>query len=224
MRFSNLGGRREIFVPLPPGADLAASELLLALDDVSAHEAKRSLEILVNDRSAAAVALDGKSMGRQIRIPLARAKGRDGFFKLAFVYSGAATQDRCIDVRYIGDSLTIRPESAVEIDIGSRTLDVATTAALMPHDVAVVLSSRTLGSADLAAAFTIGRSLKASGRRVAIFPRLRNLTEIARRDDARRWSRGLIMVGSLQEVAPFIETQPARVAGLAARRSARSPP
>jgi hypothetical protein len=31
LRFSNLGGRREIFVPLPQGADLAASELVLAI-------------------------------------------------------------------------------------------------------------------------------------------------------------------------------------------------
>src|SRR4029079_2254408 len=104
-----------------PGLTLSASELLLSLDDVSAHEARRSLEILINDRSAAAIALDGKSMGRQVRIPLARAKGRQGFFKLTFVYSGAATQDRCIDVRYIGDSLTVRPESSIEINVGSRT-------------------------------------------------------------------------------------------------------
>src|SRR6185312_10805012 len=160
LRFSNLGGRREIFLPLPAGADLAASELLLSLDDISAHEARRSLEILVNDRSAAAIALDGKTMGRQVRVPLARTRGRAGFFKLTFSYSGAATQDRCIDVRSIGDSLTVRPESAVEIEIGSPTLDVATTAALMPRDVAVVLSSRRLSNADLAAALTVGRTLK----------------------------------------------------------------
>jgi hypothetical protein len=213
LRFSNLGGRREIFVPLPQGADLAASELLLALDDVSAHEARRSLEILVNDRSAAAIALDGRSMGRQVRIPLARAKGRAGFFKLTFVYSGAATQDRCIDVRYIGDSLTVRPESAIEIDIGSPTLDVATTAALMPRDVAVVLSSRRLGSADLAGALTIGRALKASGRRVTFHHGFELLPDLARREDARRWSRGLILVGGPQEVAEFIEATPSRVAG-----------
>ncbi len=92
----------------------------MSLDDVSAHEAKRSLEILVNDRSAAAIALDGKSMGRQVRVPLRAPRAARGFLKLTFLYSGAATQDRCIDVRYVGDSLTVRPESAVEIEIGSR--------------------------------------------------------------------------------------------------------
>src|SRR5438046_5680985 len=42
LRFANLGGRRDIFVPLPQGADIAASAFVLALDDVSAHEARRS--------------------------------------------------------------------------------------------------------------------------------------------------------------------------------------
>ena len=41
--------------------------------------------------------LDGKTRGRNIRIPLAKAKPKDGYIKLSFVYSGAATLDRCID-------------------------------------------------------------------------------------------------------------------------------
>ena len=116
IRFANLGGRREIFVQLPQGAAVNPAELVLALDDISAHEARRNLEILVNDRSAAAVALDGRGTTRTVRIPLGGAKTADGFLKLAFQYSGAATQDRCIDVRSIGDSLTIRPESAVDVE------------------------------------------------------------------------------------------------------------
>ena len=162
LRFSNLGGRREVFVPFPKGTSLSATELTLTIDDMSAHEARRSLEVIVNDRSAAAIALDGRSMGRQVRIPLNCARGREGFLKLTFSYSGAATQDRCIDVRYIGDSLTVRPESAIEIDIGATTLDVATTATLMPRDVAVVLSGRKLAIPYVAAALTVARQLKSS--------------------------------------------------------------
>lgn len=108
IRFANLGGRREIFAQLPQGAAIVPSELVLMLDDMSAHDARRNLEILVNDRSAAAIALDGKSNARVVRIPLATAKARDGYLKITFQYSGAATQDRCIDVRSVGDSLTIR--------------------------------------------------------------------------------------------------------------------
>jgi hypothetical protein len=97
-------------VPLPQAGEVAASELVLVLDDVSAHDARRNLEVLVNDRTVIAVVLDGKSRGRSIRIPLAKARPKDGFLKLSFLYSGAATLDRCIDVRYVGDSLT-RPPS-----------------------------------------------------------------------------------------------------------------
>src|SRR6187399_3162581 len=106
-RLSNLGGRREVYIQVPRGIELGLADLVLAYDDVSAHEARRSLEILVNDRSVSSIALDGKSTGRILRVPLAGATARDGFLKLSFQYSGAATQDRCIDVRYVGDSVTV---------------------------------------------------------------------------------------------------------------------
>ena len=213
IRFSNLAGQRDIFVPMPPSAELSVSELLLSFDDVSAHQAKRSLEILVNGRSAAAVALDAGGMGRQMRIPLGRIKGHDGFVKVTFVYAGAATQDRCIDVRYIGDSLTLRPESAIEIAIGSPVLDVGTVAKLMPRDVAVVVSNRKLSGADLAAALTVGRTLKASGRRVTFYHGFETLSQLTKREDPKRWNRGLVLVGDAQEIAGAIEMPPAQVAG-----------
>ena len=212
-RFSNLGGRQELFLPLPPGIDLDASVLNLSLDDVSAHEARRSLEILVNDRSTGAIALDGKSMARQVRVPLQHAKSIAGFLKLTFSYSGAATQDRCIDVRSIGDSLTVRPESSIEIEIGPKPLDVATTAALLPRDVAIVLSSRTLGSADLAGALTIGRALRSTGRKVSFHHGFDSVNELGKREDARRWTQGLVLIGEPSEIAPYIEGPAPRVAG-----------
>jgi hypothetical protein len=140
IHFSNLGGRREVFIPLPDGIELSHAELVLALDDVSAHEASRNLEILVNDRTVAAIALDGKSTDRIVRIPLIDAVAQNGFLKLAFSYSGAATQDRCIDVRSIGDSVTVRPDTAVEFEIPATGIPtIATTVALMPRNVAIVL-------------------------------------------------------------------------------------
>ena len=120
---------------------------MLVLDDFSAHEARRNLEVQVNDRTVAAIVLDGKSRGRIVRVPLGNTVPKDGYLKLSFLYSGAATLDRCIDVRYVGDSLTIRPETAVEVDLGpAGELDVATTAALMPRDVAVVLPGRRVAA------------------------------------------------------------------------------
>lgn len=212
-RFANLGGRREFFVPLPQGLDANARELVLALDDVSAHEARRSLEILINDRSAAAIPLDARGGTRTIRVPLAAVRPRDGFLKLTFLYSGAATQDRCIDVRYVGDSVTVRPESAIEIDVpAGQAFDVTSVALLMPRDVAIALPGRPLSASDLSAALTVARALISSGRRVTFHDAGKPLDAV-RRDNARRWNRGLVLIGAISDMAGLIDPPLAVVAG-----------
>jgi hypothetical protein len=214
VRLSNLGGHQELFVPLPQDAEVTASELVLAVDDLSAYEAKRNLEVQANDRTVAAIALDGKSRGRIVRIPLGRTRPKDGYLKLTFLYSGAATLDRCIDVRYVGDSLTIRPETAVEVAVGSvGSLDVATTAMLMPRDVAIVLPSRRVTETEIATAVTVARSLISSGRRVSFHHGYEAVADLAKRDEAGRWARGVILIGPLAEAANVIDSPLARMAG-----------
>lgn len=209
IRFANLAGRREIFVPLPQGADLSATELALVLDDMSAHEARRSIEVLVNNRSVASIALDGKGSGRLVRIPLSKTKAHDGFLKLAFVYSGAATQDRCIDVRYVGDSLTLRPESGIELEFDPATLqDVATIATLMPRDVNVLLPSRQLTASNFATALTIARSLAATGRRTYFQSGYNTPDDSVDASGRRRWQRGLIVIGTPGEVTGAVLAAP----------------
>jgi hypothetical protein len=205
-RLSNLGGRREVYIPVPQGVELSLAELVLAYDDVSAHDARRSLEILVNDRSIASLALDGKSTGKTVRVPLASAVAREGFLKLAFLYSGAATQDRCIDVRYVGDSMTMRPESAVEFEIGiTGAPNITATAALMPKDVAILLSNPAAPPADIAAALTLARSLSATGRHVTFYHGIETMPELVDRDDKRRWTRGLVVVGAFNRIADRLD-------------------
>ena len=213
IRFANLGGRRDIFIPLPQGPDIAARELHLVIDDISAHEARRSLEILVNDRSAAAIALDGKGE-RVLHIPLQGAKARDGFLKLTFQYSGAATPDRCIDVRYVGDSVTIRPETELElgIDFGSSGPDVATTAALLPRDIAIILPGRHLAAAEIATALTVARALGSTGRRVRFHYGHETLPFLAK-PNQQRWVRGVVVIGSYEDVSADIQSWPIKVAG-----------
>jgi hypothetical protein len=214
VRFANLGGRRELFVPLPQSGEVAASDLVLVLDDVSAHDARRNLEVLVNDRTVVAILLDGKTRGRSVRIPLAKARPKDGYLKLSFLYSGAATLDRCIDVRYVGDSLTIRPETAIEVDLGSAgALDVATTAALLPREVALVLPSRRLADAEIATALTVARAFIASGRRVTFHRGYDALPELAKRGESGRWTRGIVLIGTLAGAAEVIDAPVATLAG-----------
>lgn len=201
IRFANLAGRRELFVPLPQGAALAATALVLVLDDLSAHDARRNIEVLINSRSVAAIPLDGKGTARTVRIPLGKTQAQGGFLKLAFVYSGAATQDRCIDVRYVGDSLTLRPESGIELEFDPAVLqDVATIAALMPRDVNVLLPSRHLSEANFATALTVSRSLAATGRRATFHTGFSPPPDVVDASGRRQWTHGLIVVGAPGEV------------------------
>lgn len=206
-RLSNLGGRREVYIPVPQGIELSLADLVLTYDDVSAYDARRSLEIMVNDRSVAALPLTGKSTGRTVRVPLATVAPREGFLKISFLYSGAATQDRCIDVRYVGDSVTVRPESSVEFEIGTAGApNISATAALMPKDVAVLLSNPEASPADIATALTLARSLTATGRHVAFYHRLDAIPELVDREDARRWTRGLVAVGAFDRISALLDT------------------
>ncbi len=212
-RLSNLGGRREVYIPIPQGVELSLAEFVLVLDDVSAHDSRRSLEVLVNDRSLSAIALDGKSTGRIVRIPLAGVTPREGFLKLSFLYSGAATQDRCIDVRYVGDSLTVRPESAIQFEIGiAGAPNITATAAMMPQNVAILLSSPQPSPADIATALTLARSLSVNGRRVTFHHGIDALPQLIQREDKRRWTRGLIVVGAFDRVAPSLDAPAATLA------------
>ncbi len=230
LRFANLGGHRELFVPLPQRSDVTVSDLVLVLDDLSAHQARRNLEVQVNNRTVAAIVLDGKSSGRIVRIALGNTLPKNGYLKISFLYSGAATLDRCIDVRYVGDSLTIRPQSAVEVDLGTNALDVTTTAALMPRDVAVLLPGRRVAASEIATAITVARSLVASGRHVTFYHGYGSLPELAKRDDQGQWMRGLILVGPLSDTIGLVDNPVARLAGdpssvgtIAAVRIAGSP-
>jgi len=197
IRLANLGARREIFVPLPQDPALKPTDLILRYDDLSAFKARRNLEVLVNDRTAATVPLEGGGADLTLHVPLAGVTQRDGFIKLTFLYSGAATPDRCIDVRYVGDSLTIRPETAIDIAFDSLALhDVTTIAALMPREVTIALPQRALSESEFAAALTVARALVATGRRADFSAGTPQQSDASESDGHRYWKRGTIIIGA----------------------------
>ncbi len=197
IRLANLGARREIFVPLPQGTDIKLTELTLIYDDLTAYKARRNLEVLANDRTVAAVPLEGSGAGRTLRVPLAGIVPHDGFVKFSFLYSGAATPDRCIDVRYVGDSLTIRPDTSVAVEFDRAALhDVTTIAALMPRNVTVALPDHALSPAEISAALTVARALAATGRHAQFSSKLAQPGETRKAEDRRIWRHGTIVIGA----------------------------
>jgi hypothetical protein len=197
IRLANLGARHEIYVPLPENPDLKVTDLTLHYDDLTAFKARRHLEVLVNDRTVAAVPLTGSGSNRTMRIPLDGAVSHDGFLKISFLYSGAASPDRCIDVRYVGDSLTIRPQTAIDFAFNAASMnDVAAIAALMPRQVSVLLPERTLSASEMAAALTVARALTATGRHADFRTGSEIESAQADADGQLRWSLGTIVIGT----------------------------
>ncbi len=97
----------------------------------------------------------------------------------------------------------------------------------MPRDVAVVLPGRRAATSEIATAITIARSLISSGRHVSFYRGYDALADLAKRDEAGRWTRGIILVGPLAEAVGVVDSPVAKVAGRssvvrhACRRSGR---
>ena len=73
--------------------------------------------------------------------------------------------------------------------VGKTTqLNITTTAALMPHNVAVLLSNNSLTASDIAAALTLSRSLTAAGRKVTFYHGLDELPGLVKQEDSKRWA------------------------------------
>ncbi len=119
LRFANLGGHRELFVPLPQRGDVDGERF-----GAGARRSQRARGA-AQSRSAGQRPHRRRHRARRQKPRPHRPHSarqdqcrRTAISNSSFLYSGAATLDRCIDVRYVGDSLTIRPETAVEVDLG----------------------------------------------------------------------------------------------------------
>jgi hypothetical protein len=84
---------------------------------------------------------------------------------------------------------------------------------LMPRDVAIMLPSRRVTEVEIATAITIARSLISSGRRVSFHHGYEAVADLAKRDEAGRWTRGIVLVGPLAEASNIVDPPLARLAG-----------
>jgi hypothetical protein len=94
-----------------------------------------------------------------------------------------------------------------------QTRSIPTTVALLPHEVAIVLPKRRLSPTELATALTVARALAASGRRTSFVQGAGALPEISKVGETRRWTKGVIMVGQIDDVAAFLDAPLTTVAG-----------
>lgn len=147
--FEGLSGRQELFIPVASASHTNDMTLILKFVTTSAFEARRVVEIKIADRVVDARRLGMKDAGT-IEVPVQSNDIKDGFVKIVISYSGAITEQRCVDQRVSGAYLRIEPESGLALALDRN----AVTLANLPR-ATDILWTNALDPKQSAAAFTL---------------------------------------------------------------------
>ncbi|WP_040326036.1 hypothetical protein [Aurantimonas manganoxydans] len=193
LQFSGLNGERELFFPVV--AEAAQDMVLrLSLRSQSAFASRRSMQVLVGDQIVFARGLGNEDESFTVEKAIDPASVENGFVKVTLRYSGAITEDRCVDQRVAGDFLSVLPDSALEVALDPAALDtIDRVLAMMPDDVVIRMPERDLREAEMAALIRINAALVARNARVT-FDRAADPASADASGDA-LWSTGTIALG-----------------------------
>ncbi len=147
--FEGLNGTQELFLPVAGASLTSDMTFALKFQTASAFEARRVLEIKVADRVAETVQLDMKDAGT-FDVPITAKDIKNGFVKLTIGYSGAITEQRCVDQRVAGAYLRIEPESGLALSLDRNAITMAN----LPR-ATEILWTDSLDPKQSAAAFTL---------------------------------------------------------------------
>jgi len=189
-QFSGLNGERELFFPVIKDA---ATDMTFRLDlrSQSAFASRRTLQILIDDRVVATRGLDSEAESFTIRQAVDAGSVENGFVKVTLRYTGAITEDRCVDQRVAGDFLTVLPSSALAVTLDpTRLTTIDAVLAMMPRDIAVRLPDRDLDEAEMAALIRIHAALAQGGASVT------HIRADAAATSVGSWSTGTIVLGA----------------------------
>ena len=150
-----LSGGRTLYFPVPAGVGVDDLRLTLPYRADSSFGSRRSIAIEIGGRTQYTAALpEGLSEG-VIDIPVDPALAQDGFLATRIVYSGAITEDRCVDQRLSGAYLAFAGEGGLRARLQGPSLGrVSTVASVMPAALDLSLPSQA-SEAQLAAALTL---------------------------------------------------------------------
>lgn len=203
IQFTGMSGRRDLFFPVPRNGAARGMVLRLAYDSGSAFESRRSLQVAAGERVIFAGALPQGSDKGVVDIPIDSSLIDGPFLRLSLRYAGVVTENRCIDQRLNGDFLTILPASNLTMAVTRDALaDVRSVAALMPHDVTVLLPDRALSEAEAASVLKLAAVLGAD-RRDVDFAGIGEFVAALRGAAPQGWARGLVVLGGADDVRPL---------------------
>ena len=141
IEFQQLSGEAVLYFPVPDGAPVLSGMLDIELDQGTTSLDQRYLMISVGNRVAQSQALSADGGKLSVKIPVASEDVAGGFVKVTIQYSGALSEQVCVDERSSGDFVSIDSSSALTITLdGAKLSAPATVAALMPADVRLVFS------------------------------------------------------------------------------------
>ena len=165
-RLTGLGATRDLFFPVPRSMKFNA-QLTLAYESATSIDARRSVEVMIGERTLLLKPFNGTTERDSIKIPVNVTDVSNGFIKVTVRYGHAMQEDRCVDMRYAGDHLTILPETNLKISFDRNGVDsVASALSLMPRDVSIYLPARELSAPEFGAALDTARALREMGRQV----------------------------------------------------------
>lgn len=199
IQFTNLNGARDIFFRVPNAATIERMTLRLAVRAGAAHDSIRHIKVLIADRIARTVPLDGEWQEMSLDIDVRPSDIKDGFLKVGFDYGGAIGEFRCIDERAAGDFVLFSAASGLEMRLYRDALiDVGEVAAVMPPKVAVALPPRDPSPAVLAAALRTAALYRANDGYV----RFGEASDMPADPDQPGWAWGQVRIDDRREGAP----------------------
>jgi hypothetical protein len=165
IEFQQLAGETVLYFPVPDAAPILRGTLDIELDQGAKSLAQRYLKISVGNRVAQSQALSPDGGKLSVKVPVASEDVANGFVKVTLQYSGALSDQVCVDERSSGDFVSIDPSSALTITLdGAKLSAPATVAALMPADVRLVFSDAN--PANIAVAMNAASSFGAEAGHV----------------------------------------------------------
>ena len=146
-----------------------AATLALSYESATSFDSQRSIEVLVGERSLLLKPLTGTHDRQTLRIALDSSDAVNGFVKISVRYGRVLPDDRCVDIRFAGDHLTVLPETSLQLTFDRTAVDsVASAMMLMPRDVAIYLPGRELNSREFGAALEAARAIRDTGDRKSV--------------------------------------------------------
>lgn len=153
--FSDLSGRLDLYFPVPAGPWVRSLRLRLPYSSTAAFDSRRSLQVLAAGRVVFVSPLTKDATSQIIDVPVPPEAVRDGSVVVTLLYSGALSDNRCLDNRVVGDSVTFAPDGGLVLGLDdSVPLTVAAALALIPRDVTIQLPAAP-DERQAAAALTI---------------------------------------------------------------------